>query len=101
VKASIRKPLIYGISDNLQPVAPLTLSGEVTLQISNAIGCQRPHGRGRGTEGGHDWRFPSVHDQPRVIPSIADDGAMSGKRLMRKELSRPSKPAIIGTNSAT
>jgi hypothetical protein len=39
--------------------------------------------------------------QPIDIPSAADDGFRSGRRLIRNELRRPSKPAMIGTSRAT
>ena len=45
--------------------------------------------------------YPCVGNQPSAMPSAADDGAMSGKRPMRKEFTRPSRPAINGTKRAT
>jgi LuxR family maltose regulon positive regulatory protein len=46
-------------------------------------------------------RRPLAHRQPNAIPSTEPDGAGSGRRVMRRELNNPTRPARSGTSSAT
>ena len=42
-----------------------------------------------------------MRGQPKAIPSAEADGVISGRRIMRNELNNPTRPARIGTSSAT
>jgi hypothetical protein len=48
------------------------------------------------------WLFPCQRGdgQPRTVPSVAPEGAGSGRRIMRNESSSPRAPARIGMRSA-
>src|SRR5215217_7436412 len=52
---------------------------------------RRPRAQGPGDPRG----------QPRAIPSTEPDGLRSGRRIMRNELTSPTRLARIGTSSAT
>jgi hypothetical protein len=103
LQAAVRYRIkIFGFAPSpLLSMAPGFRQGEALFAGGFAPVAMTVRVRKRPTqEGGATSAYPCVSGQPSVIPSVADDGVMSGKRLMRKEFSKPSRPAMIGTNRA-